>query len=666
MADRDIFDIEMSPGMQPSSGIGDRILVVIAGIALFGGLAIAVTNVILHGDETAQSSATPSATPSKTPVPVPTPAPPRVATLVEPDVEIVQPSQQPSFSGWIRASADLDIRVNPEPDATTIGVLAKGEIIYADQQEQPSVEPGWLFLQQKAGWIASVSGGEQVVERYEWPRYRSGGSISSIAASPDGFLAMVGPAAGPDVYQPPTPAVSTDGARWRSAGSSAFEGWDTSSVAWGPAGWLAVSYVSDWEQSRIWIWGSADGLRWTRLGMMAGVNDEYPGRLVASSRGYLFETYPQRGYGGSGTILWSSADGRTWTESKSAFLSTSGGERRIEGLAGGFYLWDPGGDPAMPASAAAFSLDGQHWTKVANGPGGANLHMTTHSDRILAIDLDPTTLVARVWSGAIVRGQVLWRRLPDGDDAFAGGIVTQLVSDSTQAYAFGWDRANDAPLVWAGDGTSWTRSQLPASFKGVPGAAAAGPTGVVVVGHRPSLRGDNPIVWHRTPTGGWLPESDPILALVPDPQANDCPPLPTNFAAFTVVDAAAMIVCHGAEPTTFRAWSNVCDQCYDTTVYDVEPAWLVRPTTNMLFLSPIDWEDAGSQSLVLSPSLTIDPSWARAWLEVTGHFDDPAAPSCHMEPMAYDLPWFSGQQSVIDQCRMTFVVTDVKVVSGPS
>jgi hypothetical protein len=665
MADRDLFDLEMSPGLEPPSGIGDRILVGIAALALVGGLFIAVVNALPDDEEAARASAAPSESPSASPPLVPTPQPPRVATVQPGEIEVPAPDSPSTFYGWIRTAVDIVIRVSPEPDATQIGVLEAGMLAFADQQGEPSDEPGWLSLQDRPGWIATVADGEQLVHRYEYPRYRGSGSIDTISAGPQGFVAMIRPPSGPDVYPRPAPATSVNGAQWRSAGPSGFESWDSGSVAWGPAGWLAITYVygPDWNLGDIWIWRSADGLDWARLGKLAGLSGEYPNSLVASDRGYLLATSSQSG--SSSGALWSSADGQTWIESKDRSITMSFfGDRRIQGLAGGFYLWDPSQD-ARPDAFAAFSVDGQRWTRVGNGPTGANLQLAAYGDRILAIDADRQTMAARVWTGTVVRGQMLWIRQPESQAAFAGGAVTRLVSDGTQAYAFGWDRSTDAPLVWIGDGKRWTRSRLPASFQGIPNDAAAGPTGVVVVGHRPTLRGDNPILWHLTPTGRWLPEDDPIVPPVPDPSTDDCAPLPTDFAAFTVLDAAAAVVCHGDAPTTLRAWSVRCDGCGGGYWSNAEPAWLLNPEENQLGLSPTDWTDGGWQSVVLSPALTMEDSWADTWLEVTGHFDDPVSVTCHVEPRSEDLIYFPGQQSVIDQCRQTFVVTEVKVVSGP-
>jgi hypothetical protein len=664
MTDRDIFDLELSPGEQPKSGLGDRVLAAIAGLALLAGLAIAVMNAVPH-NETAQGSPTPSVAPSRTPIPVPTPQPPRVTTVTEPDIQLAQPSRQYRFSGYVRSLNGLDVYSSPDFKATKVGVFAKGAVTYGDQAELLDSH-GWLSIQDPQGWIASIAAdGSQLVRRYDYPRYLSSGGVNSLVAGPGGFVAMVNGPVDPSGSTTVRAAVSGDGAIWRASSPSAFAGWNPDLVAWGPAGWLVVSYVSDANSAtRILIWSSVDGTTWTRLGMMAGLTSDYVDQLVASDRGYLLKTVSQSG--GQASVVWSSPNGGTWTESKEPLLNnTMSGNRRFAALSGGFYAWDAFTDPNAHPTPALFSGDGTTWRKVAGGPAGLNLQLTTYHGQALAIDADPKTLAARVWTGTVARGQMLWVRRQQDDAAFAGAVLTQLVTDGMRAYAFGWGWSNDQPFVWTNEGLQWTRSQLPGSFGGIPTQAAAGPGGVVVVGHRPTWRGDNPILWHRGPAGAWLPEANPILTVVPDPPADECPAPPADFLEFTVADTAALVVCRGDAPISFRAWSVECPGCSGYQEGVAEPAWLLRPT-DQLYLSPVESRDQNWWgATVLRPPLTVDPSWLSNWIEITGHFDDPAAARCHSPPTADALQWWQGQQGLVTQCRQTFVVTDVKVVSGP-
>jgi hypothetical protein len=666
MTDRDRVELQMSPGMQPPSGLADRVLVGLAVAVLIGAAVIAVGNVLPDPDEIGQASAEPSSRPSRTPRPSATPILARVATLVEPDIEITPAPPYAGFDGWIRALRDLPIRASPGLEAEETGVMTKDSIAIASSQDQSLDGLGWLFVQERGGWVASTIGGVEVVRRFEYPRYRYSGWVNSLTAGPDGFVAILSPPGGPDVYEPARPATSTDGATWRSADPSAFDPWGLNAVAWGPAGWLAAGYVSDDITARIWIWGSPDGLAWTRLGMLDGVEGDYVTQLVASDRGYLLETYsPDRGlpYG----TLWSSLDGLVWRESTDPLLRQflSGG-RRIAVLPDGFYTWDAGNNSPGGSSLAAFSGDGLSWSEVENGPDGSNLEVTSLQGGLVAIGMDRETLAPRVWSGVVQDGQVSWIRETASEPTFAGAIVRHLVSDGARVFAVGWDRATDEPLVWTGDGLHWARESLPESFGGVPLTAAAGPGGAVVVGSRHTLRGDNPIFWRRSAGGGWLPEWDPILEAVPDPQPEDCPSPPDEFLEYTVVDAAAMVACYGAAPITFRAYSSACEGCAGGMEGNPEPAWLLDAGANQLWLSPNDTNADYNTTAVLSPQLIpLDPAWTQTWVEVTGHYDDPAAATCHREPLPDEIPYWYGQQPVIDQCRMTFVVSEVTVVSGP-
>jgi hypothetical protein len=657
MTDRDLFDLEMSPGVQPPSGLGDRILVFVAGIALVGGLVIAMANALPDAEEVAQASVAPSSTPARTPQPSPTPAPPRVVTIGQPPFEVQPVPQSGSFNGWIRAEVDVVVHVVAKLDGAEAGVLRAGDFAYADQQNQPADEPGWLYLQPPApqGWIATIDGGTPLVTRFSDPHYSVSGFISSLTAGPDGFVALAFPPGDNYTYGPARPVVSADGAVWRSAAASTFAGADVSGLAFGPAGWLAVGTVSGASSVQVWLWSSPDGLTWTRLGAMTGLAEEYPGPLLGSDHGYLLQTWGGRL---GGTTMWTSADGVAWREVLGPLVGRSEEFRDTIAVRAGFYSWNG-------PSSAAFSADGRIWTAVADGPGTNGLRMSGLDDRIVAIDISPKTRDPQVWLGSVVGGSLSWSREVESDGIFAGAVVTQVVSRGNRAFAFGWDRSTDAPVVWTGDGLHWLRAPLPAAFGGIPQDAAAGPAGVVALGHRPTLRGDNPIVWHRTAVGAWLPEELPMLEFVPNPGPDACPAVPRDALEFFVLDVGAAITCFGDAPITFRAWAAACDGCSGGWMGASQPSWLLNPTTNQLYLSPLEANGDWMSTVVVDPSLEMDPTWSDAQLELTGHFDDPAAATCHYEPTSDELVYWSGQQQYIDQCRRTFVVTEVTVVSRP-
>lgn len=394
-------------------------------------------------------------------------------------------------------------------------------------------------------------------------------------------------------------------------------------------------------------------------------------QLLGSETGYLLETHEEIGGYPVSSTLWASADGLIWTES-TVGIEIQGGaeERRIASVAGGFYMWDNGLGFVTPGFTAAFSADGSTWSGVEHdAPNGVNLRLTGTQDRVVAIDHDRTTFDARVWSASVAGGRIVWERLEGSDQAFGGGVVTQVVSDGRRIFAFGWEWATEQPLVWTGNGVDWVREPLPASFGGLPIAAAAGPRGVVVLGYRHTFRGDNPIVWHRTAGADWLPEPDPLLPIVRNPAPDECPLLPTEILGLIVADTAAVVSCHGDAPITFQAFSVPCSDCYswmEEGEGNPQPAWLLNPGRNALYLSHEESNDGNYWSrVVLGPGITPDAVWTDTWIEATGHFDDPASETCRRDVTAESLSWWTGQQAVVTQCRLVFVVTDVTVLSPP-
>jgi hypothetical protein len=67
----------------------------------------------------------------------------------------------------------------------------------------------------------------------------------------------------------------------------------------------------------------------------------------------------------------------------------------------------------------------------------------------------------------------------------------------------------------------------------------------------------------------------------------------------------------------------------------------------------------------LAPNLAMNSGWTSHWVQVTGHFDDPASVTCRWYPDPVGGGIAAIPQSTVDQCRQEFVVTAVRVVSGP-
>jgi hypothetical protein len=576
-------------------------------------------------------------------------------------------SPQPSlFSGWIRAKGDLVVRIAARADASEMGILAEGAVAQVDEwTEAPDDGMGWLHVNtpQPEGWVATMDGETPLAERFGYPASVYGGSLWTVVAGDDGFLAIGTRGGRSDQASPPMPMVSADGARWR-AGNAPPEwtsGWSTS-VAWGPAGWVSATMVEGSGRAPvIWFSQSEDGREWNSLGALQALpRDTWMGQLVGSERGYLLSTSGQQ------SSFWFSADGVTWRESEESGLSRDAPIRTVA-TAVGFYAWEEGGWGPVPVESVegVFSIDGRNWALVQGGPGTANRQIVSVGDRLLGMDPDPVTGAPRLWTGIPARSGIAWRRATDDETAFRHAAPTTLLSDGERGLAFGWDRLTEDPLLWELGPTGWQRSVLPAAFGGFPRVGAAGPAGFVVVGSRPTSRGMNPIFWHETEGGAWAPERSPLLEIEPDPAQDECVPPPRDALEFAILDRVLASFCLGNERISFRAWAAACEGCYGAGDGTYETEWLMGLTREQLYLSPMEDESGGWWGPApVHPSLDYDASWPGHWLEVTGHFDDSAAAECRWTPPPGELWYYEGRRTAVDQCRQQFVITEVSVVDA--
>lgn len=660
MTDRRDVPLETTGGWQPAPSGGERILVALAAVALVGGLLIVGGNVLHRDDGVSAASTSPRPTARPSPTDDSTPAPIELSLI--PASPPAQQTPDSQFYGWIRANVDLPIMSSTGDVATTLGTLPAGAVAYAGEDQVPSGDRGWLSIQapEPTGWVATLDAGTELAQRYVPDPYPVTGSISAMAGGPQGFLAIAQRSGQSDNYPATQIFTSRDGIDWQAAIEPPRPGCCWNAVAWGPAGWLLVGSAGGrGGLANPWLWGSSDGLHWDPPGMLAqSATFGEPSALEASDLGYLMVTP----YGSHPRLLYS-PDGRTWTESDAG--QVAGDYLHIAATPIGFLAWIDPAESGTGHRLAAFSPDGRTWSPVSGGPDAASARVVPVGNRVIAMETDTATGALRVWLGSIAGGRFRWGPMTGAAAPFANAVVTTIASDGQQAIAFGWDRATEAPLTWTSDGGPWSRDALAATFDGLPSLAAAGGGGMVVVGHRWNDRGDNPVLWHRSADGSWGSETHPFLGVAPDPTG--CGPPPGDAVEFINMNAASAAACFGGLPITFRTWSSVCHGCGGEPDRNYDPTWLVSPTTNALFLSPVKWPDNYLGFAVLEPTLGgfADPSWRNAWLEVTGHYGDPAATTCRWTPPLDQLQYYAGARSIINACRQQFVVTAVKVVDGP-
>ncbi len=116
------------------------------------------------------------------------------------------------------------------------------------------------------------------------------------------------------------------------------------------------------------------------------------------------------------------------------------------------------------------------------------------------------------------------------------------------------------------------------------------------------------------------------------------------------------VACYGDAPLTFDAtWLGGGEADCPTAP---EPAWLA--CSGFSLRAPGDTRKIGGPSLFVAihPSASLSvPSEPYAQVRVTGHFDDPAAQTCHETQLA-DAETLAPAAATIEQCRRRFVVTE--------
>jgi len=150
----------------------------------------------------------------------------------------------------------------------------------------------------------------------------------------------------------------------------------------------------------------------------------------------------------------------------------------------------------------------------------------------------------------------------------------------------------------------------------------------------------------------------------PSPTVEQCPTPPFTLDMVVAVPTGDRPRCFGAEEITLRGWVfEERNPAYDCVTYGDRPMWLMCILMRQPLLAfqqaPSEWH-VGLRPLwvaadPLGPVGPIQfgaadgPVAVNTWIEVTGHFDDPAAASCGPP----------GDPSRID-CAGTLVLTAVR------
>jgi hypothetical protein len=164
---------------------------------------------------------------------------------------------------------------------------------------------------------------------------------------------------------------------------------------------------------------------------------------------------------------------------------------------------------------------------------------------------------------------------------------------------------------------------------------------------------------------GWVaaagPDGTPWLAPAPTP---DCPAGPHDVVSISQMPFTLRLICFGDEELTLRAWWPEIPETEPAPTEcpaagtDIEWLACVDPTVAGLAADPN--EGPGRLVVAIDPASGVTMPERGQWLELTGHFDDPAAADCADPPSAQDDPG-----AAVFNCRLQFVLTAVTPASGP-
>ena len=159
---------------------------------------------------------------------------------------------------------------------------------------------------------------------------------------------------------------------------------------------------------------------------------------------------------------------------------------------------------------------------------------------------------------------------------------------------------------------------------------------------------------------GWIPIDEEIASLTPVlPACAD----PSDYVEFARQPALLQLVCMGNRDLTLTAWwsgPSPFEGCIDSPP-GVDWLYCARALGGWLAPSPdevgITW-----LSVAVDPASGVVLPEPGRWVEVAGHFDDPAAAACNVVPGAPDAELAAWTQVL--QCRSTLVVGSMVEVAG--
>lgn len=243
-----------------------------------------------------------------------------------------------------------------------------------------------------------------------------------------------------------------------------------SSVAASSVGFVAVGVSVDGSRRDGLVWGSPDGLAWTRILEGQDVFDDVSLNSVTAYGEGLFAV----GTFDSGTdvdaAVWSSDDGLAWDRVSASDSALGGAGDQImvsvAPFAGGLVAVGESFTFSRGSEAAVWtSSEGTHWSRVA--PAGSMfedsimIDVTVFGDLLVAVGVTFSNSGpdAAVWTSTDATN---WTRIAHDPSVFGGNgdqTMTSVTSSDGRLTAVGYDQIGlgDAAVWTSTDANTWTR-----------------------------------------------------------------------------------------------------------------------------------------------------------------------------------------------------------------
>lgn len=476
--------------------------------------------------------------------------------------------------------------------------------------------------------------------------------------------------------------TSTDGAHWRRHwldGSTFGGGMPRAVVAGGP-GFVALGWnvTPKLDTELVVVWTSPDGVVWQPDPDPSGHMPTGAQGIASTGSSIVVATCCDTTGVSGRPFFRTSTNGITWVETRMP-TADNAGVLHLAANASGYLataLVDEASAPDGRAPAAWRSTDGRTWVRDPAIDQGLRKPLTGVSD--IQGSGDGFTIADD--SGGYLRLG------PDGS-----------VAPIEPPARYGYPLGGPAGPAWLGtpDGgtcaSAWVRAPdtwraVLTDTRGCAGPTPASSPSLMIAFALRGLAQADGWLWVSPETGtsgetAWairpansVPVVDPPAGPAPVPPTTafpvvptgplkasaPCPAGPVTIAKIVATDANDRVACFGSRQLTFRAWVVDPGVGYGGACLQVNPTWLqecVLPDWLLASNRTGTGEIHGQLHALKRPDATGDLTGVSRWVDVTGHFDDPAAATCQVEagpsPGEPPVAWF------VLQCREQFVVTRI-------